>query len=174
MLFLCVMMSAQVFGLPSLMDNARGSIYFSYSAPVGLIIFLDSVLYLPFFRFKNKAEKFSRHVLNLLSLACVCLALYCTVHAGKIRTSGNFGGQEMNEAVVCLTNIIETEEDFSWTIVSANDEMQMGVDHGYHYETITFLEEMERLNENTMINLPSRVVLFLFQMPEVVKENQRD
>jgi len=49
----------------------------------------------------------------------------------------------MNENIVCLTNIIKSEEDYTWTIVSANDETQMGIDHGYHYETIVFLEAME-------------------------------
>lgn len=163
MLLLCVMMASGTFGLPSLMDASRGSIYFAYSAPVAFVIFADSVLYLPFFPFKNKVGRFMSHVLNLLSLACVCLALYYTVETNQTRSPRNPGGQEMNEAVVCLTNIVRTEPDFTWTIVSANDELRMGWDHGYHTETITFLEDMERIREDTMIRIPTPVVFFFIE-----------
>ena len=68
-----------------------------------------------------------------------------------------------NEALACLTSIIKEEEDNTWTIVSANDETQMGLYHGYHYELISFLREMEYKNakpgEELNIKIPTDSVL---------------
>ena len=163
MFFLCFMMTAGEFGLPALMDSNRGSIYLSYSFPLAVTLLLDGVLYLPFFPWRNKVAKVTSHILNLLSLACVCFAVYYVVDNGQIREPRDPAGQEMNETVVCLTNIINTEKDFTWTIVSANDELRMGEDHGYHYETIVFLEEMEELEEDTMIRIPTPIVFFYIE-----------
>ena len=44
-----------------------------------------------------------------------------------------------------LGKIIKENKDETWTIVSANDETQMGLDHGWHYETITFLRKQEHI-----------------------------
>ncbi len=163
MFFLCIMMTAGVYGLPSLMDSNRGSIYFSYCCPVALTFLLDGVWYLPFFWMKGKTEKVGRLILNTGSLACVA-GLFCYMQAaGHLRAPRDSGGQEMDETVVCLTNIIDGEEDFTWTIVSANDELRMGWDYGYHYETITFLEEMEDMGTDAMIRIPTPVVYFFIE-----------
>ena len=163
MLFMCVMMSAGSFGLPSLMDASRGSIYFAYSFPVALAFALDGVLYFPFFLLRGKAWKVGRVFLNGLSLACVAGFLYYTVETEQVRTPRHAGAQEMNESVICLTNIIRGEEDFTWTIVSANDETRMGWDNGYHYEMITFLQEMENAPTDTLIRIPTQVVYFFIE-----------
>ncbi len=163
MLFMCVMLSASTFGLPSLMDGNRGSIYFAYTCPVALAFALDAVLYLPFSPLRGKAWKVGRVILNGLSLICVAGFLYYTVTAGCLKEPRHTGAQEMNETVVCLTNIIKNEKDFTWTIVSANDELRMGWDHGYHYETITFLQEMEMAPTDTLIRIPTQVVYFFIE-----------
>lgn len=163
MLFMCVMMSAGSFGLPSLMDASRGSIYFAYSFPVALAFALDSVLYFPFFMLRGKAWKVGRVFFNGLSLACVAGFLYYTVVTEQVRAPRHAGAQEMNESVICLTNIIRGEEDFTWTIVSANDETRMGWDNGYHYEMITFLQEMEKAPTDTLIRIPTQVVYFFIE-----------
>lgn len=163
MVFMCVLMASGTFHLPALMDSNRGSIYFSYSLPVALTFLLDGVLYLPVFALKNKVAKVGRVFVNFLSLACVVGAVYYTVTTDHMREPRTPSGQEINEAVTCLTSIIRGEEDFSWTIVSANDELRMGWDHGYHYETITFLQIMEGANPNAMIRIPTRVVYFFIE-----------
>ena len=163
MLFMCVMLSAGTFGLPSLMDGNRGSIYFAYTYPAALAFALDAVLYLPFFLLKGKAWRVGRALLNGLSLVCVFGLLYYTAEAGCLKEPRHTGAQEMNETVVCLTNIIKSEKDFTWTIVSANDELRMGWDHGYHYETITFLQEMERASTDTLIRIPTKAVYFFVE-----------
>ncbi len=163
MLLLCIMMTAGNFGLPALMDTNRGSIYFSYSVAIPLVLLADSIIYLPFWPMKKRLFKVGSFLMNTLSLACVVGAVYYTVEWDWVKEPRNPGGQEMNEAVSCLTNIISTDEDYSWTIVSANDELRMGWDHGYHYETITFLEEMENLNQYSLIRIPTKVVYFFIE-----------
>ena len=165
MLFMCVMMTAKNFGLPSLMDSNRGSIYFSYSVPVALTLLLDGILYLPLFPWK-KGAKIRSVLAGILSLVCVAGMLYYTVSERNLKVPRDPHGQEMNEAVICLTNIIKNEKDFSWTIVSANDEFRMGEEHGHHYETITFLEEMEGALPDAMVRIPTNIVyIFVEKIP---------
>lgn len=163
MLFMCVMVGAGVLGLPTLMDEGRASIYFAYSCPVALSFLLDGALYIPFFWLRGRVWKVGRVLLNGLSLACVAGFLYYVVVTEQVRTPSHTEGQEMNDAVICLTNIIKGEDDFAWTIVSANDELRMGWDYGYHYETITFLLEMENAPTDTLIRIPTRVVYFFVE-----------
>ena len=68
-----------------------------------------------------------------------------------------------NGALTCLSNIIKENEDKTWTIVSANDETQMGLDHGWHYETITFLRNMEYMNKDTKLIIPTKNVYFFIE-----------
>lgn len=163
MLLMCVMLSASAFGLPSLMDGNRGSIYFSYTYPVTLTFMVDGVLYFPFFGLRGKAWKVGSVLLNGLSFVCVLGFLYYTVVTNQVKSPRHAIAQEMNEAVLCLTNIIKEEKDFTWTIVSANDELRMGWDYGYHYETITFLQEMEMAATDTLIRIPTPVVYFFIE-----------
>ena len=65
--------------------------------------------------------------------------------------------------MTCLTNIIKENEDKTWTIVSANDETQMGLDHGWHYETITFLRQLEKIDEDTKILIPTKNIYFFIE-----------
>ena len=163
MIFMSVMIDASVFGLPTLMDNVRGSIYFAYFLPVAIAFVLDGLLYLPFFLLRGKAWKVGRVLLNSLSFACVAGFLYYVVVTEQVKAPLHTKGQEMNDAVICLTNIVKSEDDFTWTIISANDELRMGWDYGYHYETITFLEEMENAPTDTLIRIPTRVVYFFVE-----------
>ena len=75
----------------------------------------------------------------------------------------------MNGAITCLSNIIHENEDKTWTIVSANDETQMGLDHGWHYETITFLRGMETLEKNTKVIIPTKTVYFLKKFQAIMR-----
>lgn len=163
MLFMCVMMDPRAFRLPALMDQNRGGIYFTYFWPVAVALVLDGVLYLPFSLLRGKVQKVGKLFLNGLSLACVVVFLYCIVVTGQVKTPAHTEGQEMNDAVVCLSNIIKNENNFTWTIISANDEGRMGSDYGYHYETITFLREMENAPTDTLIRIPTRVVYFFVE-----------
>ncbi len=160
MLLLGVMLASHAFGLPALMDSNRGSIYFAYSIPIAVSFLLDAVLVLLFLPVRFK---FPMHA---LSLGCVFLVLSFVWQEGLIKEPRNTKAQEMNEAITCMENIIRNEKDFTWTIVSANDELRMGTDHGYHYETITFLQDMEGKGAKAMIRIPTPAVyIFIEKIP---------
>ena len=157
MFFISIMMTARSFGLPPLMDNNRGSIYFAYSLPIVVSFAADAVLNFCFLPMKRK------YVMNFLSFVCVVLAMGYLWQEQRFKRPRNSQAQIMNENIVCLTNIIKSEEDYTWTIVSANDETQMGIDHGYHYETIVFLEAMEESVSQAMIRIPTNTVYFFIE-----------
>lgn len=79
----------------------------------------------------------------------------------------SFGGGdlEMNEAILCTTNILKDNKgkNDTWTIVSENDELQMIELYGRHTETITFLQEMEFWNQNKEVVIPTERVYFYIE-----------
>ena len=80
---------------------------------------------------------------------------------------GSFGGGhlEMNEAILCTTNILRDNQGAKdkWTIVSANDELRMIEKYGRHTETITFLEDMEYWNKTKEVTIPTDRVYFYIE-----------
>ena len=152
-----ILLCAGVFGLPPLMDGARCSIYYVYLLSAALTALADGLLYmvLPLRKL--------RLVRNAVSLAVTAAVLMGMVQNHMIKQSDFSSGFVMNGAITCLSNIIHENEDKTWTIVSANDETQMGLDHGWHYETITFLRGMETLEKNTKVIIPTKTVYFFIE-----------
>ena len=152
-----ILLCANVFGLPPLMDGARCSIYYVYLLSAALTALADGLLYmvLPLRKL--------RLVRNAVSLAVTAAVLMGMFQNHMIKQSGFSSGFAMNGAITCLSNIIHENEDKTWTIVSANDETQMGLDHGWHYETITFLRGMETLEKNTKVIIPTKTVYFFIE-----------
>ncbi len=157
MLLMTVLIASREIGLPTLMDINRGSIYFAYSLPIVISFVADAVLNLCFLPMKRKV------MLNLVSALCVFAAVGGLWQMGRLKNPRDTQALIMNENIVCLTNIIKGERDDSWTIVSATDETQMGFDHGFHYETIIFLEDMENYDARTMIRIPTEKVYFFIE-----------
>lgn len=157
MLILTILLCAGVFGLPPLMDGARCSIYYAYLLSTVPVLLLDGIACL-LFRAKNKNS-----FRNLISFAVSAVMLAVFFQSGLLKTPDYDSGYVTNGAVICLTNIIRENEDETWTIVSANDETQMGLDHGWHYETITFLKNQEKLRSDTSIIIPTRKVYFFIE-----------
>lgn len=152
-----ILLCAGVFGLPPLMDGARCSIYYVYLLSAALTALADGLLYmvLPLRKL--------RLVRNAVSLAVTAAVLIGMFQNHMIKQSDFSSGFVMNGAITCLSNIIHENEDKTWTIVSANDETQMGLDHGWHYETITFLRGMETLEKNTKVIIPTKTVYFFIE-----------
>ncbi len=157
MIIMVLLLSAGPLDLIMLMDPARACIYFSYMVPLLVAMPLDAVAY--FFmgggRFKWAG--------NCMSFGCLLAMAIFLLGEGHVRSSFQVGGFETNEAITCLTNIMEREEDEMWTICSANDELRMCEERGYHYETITFLKNMENWNENTKVTMPTPKVFFFIE-----------
>ena len=154
---LTLLLCAGILGLPVLMDPARCSIYYAYLLAAALTVLADSVISLVF------TPGVLRICLNPVSfIVTVGLVAGC-VDMELVKVPDFSSGYVSNGALTCLTNIIKENEDKTWTIVSANDETQMGLDHGWHYETITFLRKLENLNKDTKIIIPTKNVYFFIE-----------
>ncbi len=151
-----LIISPGFWGLPFLMDLNRGGVYYTYSVPLFTSVFVDAIIYL-LMPFKN------RILPNLASFAAIAGVILFLYENDRIKEPNEFTGMEMNDAIKCVTNIIYTDEDFQWTIVSANDENQMCYDHGFHYEIIDFLRRMEGNGSGGKITIPTPVVFFFIE-----------
>ena len=70
---------------------------------------------------------------------------------------------ETNEAITCITNILREEEDFTWTICSANDEREMIKEHGRHCEMIDLLRKMEDYDGKSAATEPTQTIYFFIE-----------
>lgn len=158
MTLMTVMFVAPELGLPELMDaNGRTCIYYAYSLIVLWCFCIDGILQLMFGRFARGRVSDAVSFLLIPALAVTAAV------TGTVKKTYAAPGLEPNGAVVCLTNIIRDNPDETWTIVSANDEMRMGEDHGFHYETDTFLRNMEQKGSSGEILIPTKNVFFFIE-----------
>ncbi|MCC8049851.1 MAG: hypothetical protein LIP10_04210 [Clostridiales bacterium] len=152
-----VLLSAEELGLPALMDGSRCSIFFVFLSVAALTLLLDVLWHFLTAWIRNGRVK------NTALLLCVVLASAVTLQSGlvdRVEVQAVYG---TNGAVTCLTNIIRDNKDFTWTICSANDELRMGEDHGYHYEISDFLYAMENSGELANIIIPTQYVYFFIE-----------
>ncbi len=154
---LSLLLASGPLGLPRLMDSARCGIYFAYSTPILLMLTLDFIISL--IDDKLDLEKW----VHIIPLALLGFVVGSLLLSRNIRAPYESSMLATNEAVTCLTNIIRNEEDYKWTIISAGDELQMGWDHGYHYEISEFLHGMENMNKETSIYIPTEKVFFFVE-----------
>lgn len=155
--FILLLLGSYGLGLPELMDTNRCRIFVAYSMPILWSLMVDATLYVLFGRWKKK------YIINAASIiVCVGLAFYCVENA-QFREPKYVVGMETNGAIICLENIIHDNKNKTWTIVSANDEMRMGANHGYHYEIIDFLGQMEYAGRNGSITIPTHYVYFYIE-----------
>ena len=147
-------------GLPTLMDAARCSIYYAYLLAMVPVLIVDAAGYFIFMAGWLQMPR------NVVSLGVSLVMAGGLLQPGIIKESTFQSDFVTNEAITCLSNIIHDNTDYTWTIVSANDETQMGLDHGWHYETISFLREMEKLSDKTEITIPTKeVYIFIEKIP---------
>ena len=149
-----VLFIADTVGLPMLMDRNRTRIYMTYSMTALVAMDLDL---LPYFVSRLINEKRFYNVVSLIVCTVVCVR---AVDVYGIREPIVYTASEMLEtdgAVYCLGKIIKENEDKTWTILSANDELRMIDNHGYHYETLELLKEMKSYPESR-ITIPTKYI----------------
>ena len=139
------------------MDPARCSIYYAYLLVATLTLLGDGILYLIFM------PRILKVIRNAAALGLTVITVAGMIYQNLIKTPDFLSGYVSNGALTCLTNIIRENEDKTWTIVSANDETQMGLDHGWYYETITFLRKLEKMDKDTKVIIPTKNVYFLIE-----------
>lgn len=154
---LTLLLCAGNLGLPMLMDGARCSIYYVYLLVAALTVLGDGILYLVCM---PGTLKIFRNAVSFVLTVAMVAGMF---QQGLIKKSSFDSGFVSNGALTCLTNIIYENEDKTWTIVSANDETQMGLDHGWHYETISFLRKMENMDKDTKLIIPTKNVYFFIE-----------
>ena len=154
---LTLLLCAGNLGLPVLMDPARCSIYYVYLLIVSITVLGDGLLYLIFM---PRILTIPRNVVSFILTVSMAAGMS---HQGLVKTPDFISDYVSNGAFTCLTNIIKENKDETWTIVSANDETQMGLDHGWHYETITFLRKQEHINKDTKLIIPTEKVYFFIE-----------
>ena len=154
---LTLLLCAGNLGLPVLMDPARCSIYYVYLLIVSITVLGDGLLYLIFM---PRILTIPRNVVSFILTVSMAAGM---IHQGLVKTPDFISDYVSNGAITCLTNIIKENKDETWTIVSANDETQMGLDHGWHYETITFLRKQEHINKDTKLIIPTEKVYFFIE-----------
>ena len=160
MVALSVLQASSRLGLPTLMDAIRTCIFYAYVLAAVWSLCVDSVLQLFLGWFK---KKWILHTASLAVLATIVISCY---FQGWFRTPPVRQALQTNEAILCLTNIIHDNKDFTWTICSANDELRMGEDYGYHHEVHTFLKDLERKGRTHSITIPtSKVYFFIEKIP---------
>lgn len=157
MLIMSLLLASSQLGLITLMDTSRAGIYFAYMIPILLAMVLDSFVYgVTLF---GRLEKVSR----CTAIICLLLSVSFLIWGNYVRKPYRSSGMETNEAITCLTNILKQEPDFTWTICSANDELRMCEESGYHYEMITMLRQMEKWNKEKKILIPTPKVFFFIE-----------
>lgn len=145
-------------GLPMLMEPYRVCIYFAYLIPAIVVMTLDGALNLLLIGRLPKLQQ-------AMGLILTTALIVCSVKFDWIRKPFGGGSLEMNEAILCTTNILYDNkgQNNKWTIVSANDELRMIEVYGRHTETIEFLEDMEHFNRTKEVTIPTEKVYFYIE-----------
>ena len=145
-------------GWPMLMEPYRVCIYFAYLIPIIIVMAIDGVLSLVFVCRLPKIQQ-------VLGFGLTAALLVCGVKYDCLRDPFGGGSLEMNEAILCTTNILKDNkgQNNKWTIVSANDELRMIEKYGRHTETIEFLEDMEYWNRTKEVTIPTERVYFYIE-----------
>lgn len=154
---MCIVLALKPLGLPQLMDVERSSVFFIYSLAAVWALDVDGFSYLLFGWEKKKRLI---QVMPFLAFISGTWAIWRWSYMKDPLTIDTF---ETNGAITCLTNIMKEEPKNTWTICSANDEMQMVYGRGYHYETISFLRDMEKIDENPELKIPTETVYFFIE-----------
>ena len=145
-------------GWPMLMEPYRASIYFAYLIPVILVMTIDGAV---------NILLLTRHpnIQQAIGLGLSALLIYFSTTCDWMRGPFGGGNLEMNEAILCTTNILKDNkgQNHTWTIVSANDELRMIEEYGRHTETIEFLKEMEYWNRTKEMTIPTEKVYFYIE-----------
>lgn len=157
-----VLFIADTFGLPMLMDQNRTRIYMTYSMTALVAMDMDLI---PYFVSRLINEKRFYNVVSLIVCTVVCVR---AVDVYGIREPIVYTASEMLEtdgAVYCLGKIIKENEDKTWTILSANDELRMIDNHGYHYETLELLKEMKSHPESRITIPTKNIYVYVEKIP---------
>lgn len=162
MVFFCIILSSRELGIPVLMDKNRTSIYLAYCLIILLGLVLDQFLGMGMVLIEGDAMK---KIFPTL-IAGVCFVFLGLL--GWVRTPAHVEAFQKNGAIICVENIIRENAPQTFNIISANDEMRMVEDYGYHFEVSTLLIQNMGNNAQNYLEVPSsKVYVFIEKIPGV-------
>ena len=145
-------------GLPTLVDENRASIFCAYTllacvglAADGILVFLNHIIRVPRFW-------------RAFSFVMAAALLFVTVEQGRVKEKiVNASSLQRDGAALCVYDIMENYPEKKWTIVSCNEERQMVLSSGWHYEVIDFLDSMEHYRPGDEMYIPTQYVFFFIE-----------
>ena len=159
-LLLCGVMVAKELKLPALMDETRCSTYLAYSMVVLIGLAIDFVLFLAIGWSENEAVR------RLVPAGIMIIGLIITGKMGLLRQPLYLEALEKNGAITCVTNILKQNKPKTFTIISANDELRMIEEYGFHYEVSELLWKCVGINEEGYESIPTpKVYVFVEKVP---------
>lgn len=160
LIFFTLLLVARELHLPVLMDKNRTSIYIAFFLILLLGMIMDFFINLGVGLIEG--ETIQKVFPAIFAVVCfVFLGL-----AGWIRQPAKIEAFQKNGAVICLTNILRDNEPKTFNIISANDEIRMAEEYGYHYEAHELLLQNMGFNVNNYLVVPSsRVYVFIEKIP---------
>ena len=160
LLFLLILFNAKNIGLPQLMDQNRSRIYLTYMLTVLYALVLDLPAGIVLYSCKKpRAANGISLILSGIICAAACMVFPIRSHILAPRVSV----LETNGAITCLRQILSERRNTTFTVVSANDELQMLAGRGQHYETITFLRYLKYAAQGQRIIIPTKYVYFYIE-----------
>lgn len=159
-ILLYAVMMARWLGIPALMDQSRCSIYLAYTLSAAVVFAIDAMISLA------AGWVTTQFIADMLSLGGVGLMVSVLLISRTYRLPLDMPALESNDAIICLTNILHDNQRFMFTVISANDELRMVENDGYHYETINFLRAMEGENQEAYLTIPTpRIYIYIEKIP---------
>jgi hypothetical protein len=122
---------------PTLMDIGRTTAFMIYLVPACIAVGMDAVIVLVTLWAKQRV------VCDIASGVALALVSYLAFSSFGLQAPSMVSSFEPNGNIICVERILREYPNFNWTIVSANDELRMTEEYGYHVEINQFLNNME-------------------------------
>ena len=159
-LFFCIILMSKELGIPVLMDKNRTSIYMAYFVIILWGLIIDRIL-------EVSMKLFEGDVIQKVfpgAFAVICFIFLGLV--GWVRMPATVEAFQKNGAIICIENILRENKPGTFNVISANDEMRMIEEYGYHYEVSKLLVENMGDNAQNYLQVPSsRVYVFIEKIP---------
>lgn len=137
-----------------LIEPKRMAIFLFYVMPGLVAIFFDIGYGL--FRKNQKSKQIWNIVMVIITLGFT-LGIYVNDLEKPLPNVYYF---QTKGAMLATCDIINNYEDESWTVVSTISENSIVQNHGYHYEILSFLKDMEDYKEGMELYIPTEYVFF--------------
>lgn len=146
-------------GLKVLMDQGRAECFFSLWLALSAVVFTDSVITFA----SDFAGRRKKLVLNAASVAACAVFILTCFGKKMLRTPVTVTKLEANGAAVSISAIMKRQKPFTYTVVSANDELRMVEAYGYHVEVSDLLKSIEKPDADTSFTIPTEKVYFFIE-----------